>query len=90
VGGRAGAVLLHAGLQHVDVLVAEAVAGAIPILIPDLSLRAASPPPVDITAMTYAQFSKLQEVEQYLRKKIWSRTARKPNQIHYHRTRQNS
>ena len=48
-------------------------AGAIPILIPDLSLRAASPPPADITAMAYAQFTTLREVEGYLRKKIWSR-----------------
>ena len=46
-------------------------AGAIPILIPDLSLRAGSPPPADITAMAYAQFASLQEVEEHLRNKIW-------------------
>jgi beta-phosphoglucomutase-like phosphatase (HAD superfamily) len=47
-------------------------AGAIPILIPDLSLRAGSPPPAEIADMAYAQLGSLQEVEEHLRRKIWS------------------
>lgn len=47
-------------------------AGAIPVLIPDMALRAGSAPPVDVAAMAYAQLESLQEVEDHLRKKIWS------------------
>jgi beta-phosphoglucomutase-like phosphatase (HAD superfamily) len=56
-------------------------AGAIPILIPDFSLRAGSPP-ADITDMTYAQFVSLEKVEEYLREKTVSLTTGRPNQIH--------
>jgi beta-phosphoglucomutase-like phosphatase (HAD superfamily) len=46
-------------------------AGMIPILIPDLILRAEQPP-ADVIAKTYATFSSLSELEKYLRMKLWS------------------